>query len=291
MYLNAEVYTGTVTATGLTKGAARWQDASNTADLLLNSPNYQLLPAGQWRKNFTPDNDVQHPEIIFPIRFLAAPDLGLNFVMRLAHYNQFTPTPWNGFATIASAYNSFDANDERKAIFLEGPQNNLETGVPVNDRSGARLIFTDSILDVTQATEGEGPRILKWPVDPNHNAQNNGNDYAWFRLSEMVLIKAEAQNELGNTATAVTLINQVHTLRNPTPVVAATQQQVRDAILKERLLELIAEGKRRTDLIRLGKFLPPFAYKATTTAPYRIVFPVPQAQMQTNPLLVQNAGY
>jgi len=291
MYLNAEVYTGTVTAAGLTKGAARWQDASTTADLLLNSPNYSLLPAGQWRKNFTPDNDVQHPEIIFPIRFLAEPDLGLNFVMRLAHYNQFTPTPWNGFATIASAYNSFDANDERKAIFLEGPQNNLETGVPVNDRSGARLVFTDSIIDVTAATEGEGPRILKWPVDPDHNAQNNGNDYARFRLSEMVLIKAEAQNELGNTATAVTLINQVHTLRNPTPVVAATQQAVRDAILKERLLELIAEGKRRTDMIRLGKFLPPFPYKATTTAPYRILFPVPTAQLQTNPELEQNPGY
>ena len=291
MYLNAEVFTGTVTAAGLTKGAPRWNDAVTTADLLLNSPNYSLQPAGQWRKNFTPDNDVQHPEIIFPVRFLASTDLGLNFVMRLAHYNQFTPTPWNGFATMASTYNSFDANDERKAIFLEGPQNNLETGAPANDRAGNRLVFTDSILDVTQATEGEGPRILKWPIDPNHVAQNNGNDYAWYRISEIYLIKAEALNELGQTAAALALVNQIHTLRNPTPVVAATQQAVRDAILKERLLELIAEGKRRPDMIRLGKFLLPFPYKTTTTAPYRIVFPIPSPQLQTNPLLTQNAGY
>jgi hypothetical protein len=291
MYLNAEVFTGTVTAAGLQKGAPRWNDAVTTADLLLNSPNYSLQPAGQWRKNFTPDNDVQHPEIIFAVRFLAETDLGLNFVMRLAHYNQFTPTPWNGFATMASTYNSFDTNDERKAIFLEGPQNNLETGLPANDRAGARLVFTDSILDVTQATEGEGPRILKWPVDPDHVAQNNGNDFAWFRISEIYLIKAEAQNELGNTAAAVALINQVHTLRNPTPVVAATQQAVRDAILKERLLELIAEGKRRPDMIRLGKFLLPFPYKSATTAPYRILFPIPTPQIQTNSQLTQNAGY
>jgi len=291
MYLNAEVFTGTVTAAGLTKGPARWLDASTTADLLLNSPNYLLQPAGQWRKNFTPDNDVTHPEIIFPVRFLASSGLGLNFVMRLAHYNQFTPTPWNGFATMASTYNAFDAADERKAIFLRGLQNNLETGAAVNDRAGNRLNFTDSILDVTQATEGEGPRILKWPVDPGHVAENNGNDYAWFRISEMYLIKAEAQNELGNSAAAVTLINQVHTLRNPTPVVAATQQAVRDAIYKERLLELIAEGKRRTDMIRMGHFLQPFPYKTTTTAPYRILFPIPAPQIQTNSQLVQNAGY
>jgi len=96
---------------------------------------------------------------------------------------------------------------------------------------------------------------------------------------------------LGQTAAALTLINQVHSLRNPTPVVAATQQAVRDAILKERLLELIAEGKRRPDMIRLGKFLAPFPYKTTTTAPYRIVFPIPTPQIQTNSQLTQNAGY
>ena len=291
MYLNAEVFTGTVTTAGLQKGAARWQDAANFADSVLNSGQYTLQPAGSWRKNFTPDNDVQHPEIIFPVRFVAQTDLGLNFVMRLAHYNQFTPTPWNGFATMASTYNAFDAADERKQIFLIGLQNNLETGAPANDRAGNRLNFTDSILDVTQAGEGEGPRILKWPIDPAHVAQNNGNDYAWFRLAEIYLIKAEALNELGQTAAAVALINQVRTLRNPTPVVAATQQAVRDAIFKERLLELIGEGKRRQDMIRMGRFLQPFPYKTTTTAPFRILFPVPTAQLQTNPELTQNAGY
>ena len=34
LYLNAQVYTGTVAASGLTKGTARWQDAITAADLV-----------------------------------------------------------------------------------------------------------------------------------------------------------------------------------------------------------------------------------------------------------------
>src|SRR5256886_8092396 len=52
---------------------------------------------------------------------------------------------------------------------------------------------SDLIADVTAAGEGEGARIYKWPADPKHVQQNNGNDFAWFRLAEMYLIKAEAE--------------------------------------------------------------------------------------------------
>ena len=292
LYLNAEVFSGTVTAAGLTKGTQRWQDAKNFADSVLNNPSYSMLSGANWRKNFTADNNTS-PEIIFGVNFIAATDLGLNFVMRSLHYNQYdSPTPWNGFSTLAETYRAFDNTDIRKAIFLEGPQFNQVTGAPANDRAGARLVFTDSILNVTQAGEGEGPRILKWPVDPNHVAQNNGNDFAWFRLAEMHLIKAEALNELGQTALAIPEINIVRSRANPTPVAAGlTQQQVRDAILKERLLEFAGEGKRRMDLIRMGKFTAPFAYKLNTTEPYRILFPIPATQIQSNPQLTQNPGY
>ena len=62
---------------------------------------------------------------------------------------------------------------------------------------------------MTCATEGGGVRITKWPVDPNHVQQDNGNDYAWFRLGEMYLIRAEAENELGQTAQAIADINTI----------------------------------------------------------------------------------
>src|SRR5215207_4784313 len=55
LYLNAQVYTGTVGAGGLTKGPARWADARDAADRVINSGLYKLEP--NWRKNFAPDND------------------------------------------------------------------------------------------------------------------------------------------------------------------------------------------------------------------------------------------
>jgi hypothetical protein len=309
IYLNAQVFTGTVSATGLTKGTARWQDAITAADRILNSTaGYQL--DANWRHNFTADNNTSK-EIIMAVKFLNQSGLGLNFLMRALHYTQFTPSPWNGFATLAETFNAFDANDIRRQIFLAGLQYNIETGAPVKDRQGNPLIFDPNIGTSTScttgpnetcATEGGGVRITKWPYDPAHAQQDNGNDYAHFRLAEIDLIKAEAMNELGQTVQAIALINTTTRARafptTPKPLSPAlTQVQLRDSILAERLLELTAEGKRRADLIRIGasqggtnKYNLPWAYK-TASAPYKILFPIPQVQIDVNPLLVQNPGY
>jgi hypothetical protein len=303
LYLNAQVFTGTVSTTGLQPGTQHWQDALDAANAVINSGNYALAtdanqsctPAGcGWRKNFTADNNLS-PEIIFAVKYVAVQDIGNNFLMRALHYNQYSggEAPWNGFSTIADTYNAFDPQDKRTQIFLAGPQVNLVTGAPATDRQGNPLVFDPNIPDVTNATEGQGVRIDKWPVDPNHVNRNNGNDYAWFRLGEMYLIRAEAENELGNQAAAVADLNLVRSrvFNPPKPIAPATQQQVRDAILSERLFELTWEGKRRTDLIRMGKFTNGTWYAKTTNLPYKVLFPIPQTQIETNPLLKQNPGY
>ncbi|MBA3341607.1 MAG: RagB/SusD family nutrient uptake outer membrane protein [Gemmatimonadaceae bacterium] len=291
LYLNAQVFTGTVTAAGLQPGPAKWQEAVTASDRILNSGVYSL--ASDWRSNFTASNHLS-PEIIMSVKYLNETDLGLNFLMRALHYTQFTPSPWNGFATIAETYFAFDADDKRRQIFLEGRQFNLETGAPVNDRTGKPLIFDPNIGDVTNASEGAGVRIAKWPVDPNHVQQNNGNDFAHFRLAEIMLIKAEALNELGQTAAAIALVNTVRArVFSPAEPISAgiSQAAFRDVILKERLFELTAEGKRRQDLIRHNKFTQRAWFNKAVREPYRILMPIPQTQIETNPLLVQNAGY
>jgi len=220
--------------------------------------------------------------------------------MRALHYNQYSggETPWNGFSTIADTYNAFDAADLRRQIFLAGPQLNQVTGLPATDRAGAPLIFDPNIPNDAQTGEGNGVRILKWPVDPNHLDRENGNDYAIFRLAEIYLIKAEALNEqsAANGPAAVALINTVRArvFSPPKPLATTlTQQQIRDAILNERLFEFTAETKRRQDLIRFGKFNQPWLFKsaASLTQPYRVLMPIPLTQLGTNPKLVQNAGY
>jgi hypothetical protein len=294
LYLNAEVFSGSVTATGLTKGTQRWADAIAMCDRIINSGNYSL--ATNWRDNFTATND-KTPEIIMAAKFLNSDGLGLDFLMRALHYNQYTPSPWNGFSTLAETYAAFNSNDIRKQIFLAGPQVNLLTGQPITDRAGNPLIFDPNIIDVTAAPENAGVRIAKWPTDPNKVAQFNGNDYATFRLGEIYLIKAEAMNELGQTAAAVALVNSTTRARafagsTANPIAATTQQQFRDALLQERLFELTAEGKRRQDLIRMNKFTQgTWSFKPAGTPPYKILMPIPQPQMDNNPMLVQNPGY
>src|SRR5205807_371340 len=152
IYLNAGVYTkdaagaGGINATGyntcqgvtVAGGKDACQAAIDRADSIINSGVYQL--ADSFVKNFRADNNLS-PENIFVVKFLNADGLGLNFVMRALHYNQFTPSPWNGFSTLAQTYNAFDSLDRRRKIFLIGPQVNLETGAPAKDRAGNPLVF------------------------------------------------------------------------------------------------------------------------------------------------------
>jgi hypothetical protein len=302
LYLNAQVFTGTVSATGLAPGAARWQDALTEANLVINSGLYSLATNATagcsttgcgWRSNFTADNN-KSPEIIFAVKYLNQSGLGLNFLMRALHYNQYdSPAPWNGFSTLADTYAAFDSADQRKQIFLVGPQVNLVTGLPAKDRQGNPLVFTPDIPNVTAATEGQGVRIDKWPVDPAHVQQDNGNDYAWFRLAEMYLIRAEANNELGNTGAAIADLNLVRArvFSPPKPTTAGTQAEVRDAILNERLFEFTWEGKRRQDLVRANKFTQGTWYAKTHSDAWKVLFPIPQTQIETNPELKQNPGY
>ena len=296
MYLNAGVFAkdAGVSATShnscqgvsVSGGVDACQAAIDAVDRILNSGVYQL--ADTFFKNFRADNRVG-PENIFVAKHLNVAGLGLTFVNRALHYRQFNPDPWNGFSALAQTYNAFDANDQRRRIFLVGPQVNVETGLPVNDRAGNLLVFSVTINDATKATEGEGARIYKWPADPNHVAEDNGNDFAFFRLAEMYLIKAEALNEQSpGSAAALALVNTLRARAfDPDQPLAAID---RAALLRERLFELTAELKRRQDLIRHGRYIEAWEFK-TAGSPRLLLLPIPQRQMDANPLLVQNTDY
>ncbi len=306
MYLNARVYrndsagAGAINATGyntclgilVSGGLDACQAAINVADSIINSGVYQLAPA--FTDNFSPDNATS-PENIFVVKYADADQLGFNMVMRTLHYNQFSPSPWNGFATMAQTYNAFDSLDQRRKMFLVGPQVNVENGKPTTDRKGNPLIFSVGIADVTAAGEGEGARIYKWPADPKHVQQNNGNDFAWFRLAEIYLIKAEAELAGGTgSSTPLALLRLVRARAYPGgDTLSAVTTNV---ILRERLFELNSEGKRRQDLIRHGAFTACWQFKdaSTGTCPRPaalVLMPIPQTQRDANPMITQNPGY
>jgi len=307
MYLNAGVFTkdsagvGGISATTYNSCAGipvsgnpdACQAALAAANRILNSGYYRL--ADSFPQNFRADNS-KSPENIFVVKFIAADGLGLDLAMAILHYNQYAPlTPWNGFAIQAQTYNAFDSTDKRRQVVLIGRQRDVLTGALVNDRAGSPLIFTDTIHDIHAATEGEGGRIYKWPVDPAHVQQNSGNDFAWFRLGEIYLIKAEIENELGNVALATALVDSLRARRDTVAAPLVTVN--RPVILRERLFELLGEGKRRQDLIRFGAYTTRLddpslvGGKSAPAADYYVLAPIPQTQIDANPLLCQNPGY
>jgi hypothetical protein len=312
MYINAGVFTkegagaGGINATAYNTcsgvavtGGDACTAAIAAADRILNSGVYQL--ADTFATNFRFDN-YNSPENIFVVKFIPKDGLGMGVTMAALHYCQYAGvTPWNGFATLAQTFNAFDPADQRRQAILIGPQVDVLTGAPVTRRqcgSGAPLVFTDSIGDILDANEAEGPRLYKWPVDPAHVQQNSGNDFAWFRLGEIYLIKAEALNEQSaGSAAALALLNQLRD-RNGHPVAPALAGPItRAMILNERLFELFGEQKRRQDLIRFGSYTGRTDAASgiiggkVASADFYVLFPVPQSQIDANPNLTQNPGY
>jgi hypothetical protein len=278
----------------LTKGTARWADAIAAADNVINSGQYAL--SADWRKNFTPDNHDSKENIFFISNTDAQPDLGMNFPHRTLHYAQLNVQggPWNGFAAVAETYNAFDPADARRNIFLVGQQKSFDTGLNVNDRAGNPLVFTINIANETQATEAEGPRYNKFSPKPGiPSGSSEPNNFPFFRLAEMYLIKAEAMNELGQTDAGIAQVNIIRARQfSPAQPLAAgmSQAAARTAIFNERWFELTGEGKRRSDMIRAGTFVDARRFKGAS-AGYKILFPIPQTQIASNPQLTQNPGY
>ncbi len=109
------------------------------------------------------------------------------------------------------------------------------------------------------------------------------------RLAEQYLIRAEANARLG--APAATVHADINIIRNRSGLgnlaaTVTTQAALLDAILQERRVELAFEGFRFTDLRRHGK-----AEVLLGIAANKLLWPVPQYELDVNKSLTQNAGY
>ncbi|WP_312901087.1 RagB/SusD family nutrient uptake outer membrane protein, partial [Chryseobacterium taichungense] len=127
----------------------------------------------------------------------------------------------------------------------------------------------------------------------NNNACGYGSiqNIRILRFAEILLINAEAANELGNSATAIINLNKVRTRAGLAGTTATSQAALRNAIWHERRVELALEGDRFVDLVRTGQ-------AATVLAPYGFtpgkneVFPIPLNSInQSSGVLTQNPGY
>ena len=134
----------------------------------------------------------------------------------------------------------------------------------------------------------------KW-LDPQAvSADGAAGNFIVYRYADLILIKAEAENELnGPTATAYTEINKIRSRALiPNLTAGLTKDQFRDAVLLERNLELAMEEHRWFDLKRTDRLKSTLIATGRTWNDKYFLFPLPQSEIDaSNGVIEQNPGY
>lgn len=115
-----------------------------------------------------------------------------------------------------------------------------------------------------------------------------------LRFAEVLLMRAEASNELGDTQQALADLNRVRVRAGLDPIESATQEELRNLIWHERRVELALEnGDRFFDLVRQGRAAEVLqAQGKQFQAGKNELMPIPQQQIiLSNGTLTQNPGY
>jgi hypothetical protein len=135
----------------------------------------------------------------------------------------------------------------------------------------------------------------------NYKAYSSAFTSAWetdanikyLRYAEVLLMKAEALNELGQTSEAIPLLNIIRHRAGLGDTPATSQAAVRTAIYKERRVELAFEFDRFFDLVRTGQAEDAFAADGKVfTVGKNEVFPIPASFILISEgMSSQNPGY
>lgn len=280
LYLNAEVYTGT----------PKYTEAAEYASKVM-AAGYSLQP--KYSDLFLADNS-NSPEFIFAVAFDGVRTKsygGTTFLTHAPVGGSMNPKDfginggWSGYRTTSGLVGKFadptGATDKRALFYANGQ--NLQ------------------IADISVFTDGYG--VTKWKNvtkagAPGSSLDFSDIDFPIYRLAEAYLIYAEAKVRLNSVPEAITAINKVVERAYGNTTNNYTTTLTLDNILDERARELYWEGKRRTDLIRFGKFTTNYLWpwkggvaSGTAVESFRNLYPIPSPEINSNPKLAQNPGY
>ena len=279
-----------------------YQKSINYADKVINSGKYKLLD--KFIDNWSVDkkNGAEH---IFSIEH----DRTING--NVTGHCTFA-TNWSDsepvlLATSDKYYEQTDPKDQRRDGSWAKRIYNPNTGTDFEFTIPRFRKYIDSLNFANPASSG--------------NAAGQSTNTVIIRYAEILLIKAEAENELnGPTDAAYDAINQVRRRAYWSPYLniqntpsdgsdlelsGLTQEQFRERLREERRLEFVLEGQRWFDLIRwhiLVKYvksntptdaetLGTKTTKIQNVSKKNYLLPLPQEQIILNPNLEQNWGY
>lgn len=261
----------------------QWQEAYDLASEVVTDGAYKLSTTANYAKMWTNDNNDEIIFLPFSSASESCPATGASWISASDQKMDYFPTAY-------VAQELYLTTDCRFKAFI-----------------GTAKLLIDGQTIAT-------PKFIKYPGNTALNTSSTNelkNRPKTFRLSEMVLIMAEAAAELGNEDDANDALNKLRTNRiTRYRAVSYSGSELTKEIRLERQRELLGEGFRISDLRRwgLGFNRNQTAYTNTAVATqvlqmaglieyqvddHRYVWPIPATELRNNPQMKgqQNPGY
>lgn len=261
-----------------------WQKVIDLTKQVMDLNEYHLFPS--YLGLFAEDNKWCEENI-----FSVLSDANLNGTELKNHFGPLNHPVvmdrWQYYTVTWSFYNTYANTDDRKKCYYP-----TYTGV-------------DNLIYAQPPTLGATPpagysympdiATKKYADSLGSTTYYDGHSVDILRYADVLLSRAEALNEVsGPTGEAIDLINQVKG-RSHAPllnIAGLSKESLRDSILQERGWEFFYEGKRRADLIRMGKYesivnayLVSIGEPPAISMPKNRYFSYPQGQVNLNPNL------
>ena len=260
---------------------AKWADVKTYTDLVVG---YSLFPNYEQLFRIQNENNV---ESIFEIQAKHIPgncDASNSQYSQVQGVRSVARGGWGFHVPTTDLSNAFEAGDTRKdaTIIFRGETTPEGDAIPATVPNP--MYNQKSYVPFT---------------DPNNQDCNEGSDQniRVLRYAEVLLMNAEANNELGNTALALASLERVRARARAgnnlilLPVTTTDKVALRAAIWNERRAELAMEFDRYFDVIRQGRaqtVFGPMGWKPNKNE----VWPVPQSEIDLSAgILTQNQGY
>lgn len=221
----------------------KWAQAETLLKDVITNDGYSLMP--DYNDAFsTTSGNKNNSESVFEIQFMeGSAGYNGNFIY------QTIPTPITAaeLAPITGTSNPQSISGENNNI----PTPDIIAAYETGDKRKAISIGTVTLSQSLRDNKVY-PYIKKFAK--THALHNNtGNNLPVYRFAEVLLFMAEALNEQNKTADAATYLNQIRTRAGLGATTASSAADMREAIFKERRVELAFENKRWFDLTRTGR--------------------------------------
>ena len=230
----------------------RWQEAETEASSIIVSGNYMLESN---LNNVFLKNNTEAIWQLMPVR----PGANTYEALEILPLSNFSsPT----YLITSTLRNSFENGDNRKVAWIK-----------------SRVFNNDTVYF---------PYKYKMSNNPSLNEY-----YTVFRLAEQYLIRAEAEINQNKITEALADINIIRNRAGLSNTSANSTLLLKQALEKERQVEFFSEWAHRWyDLKRTGRANDVLStLKGATWQPTDILWPIPQQEINLNPLLTQNPGY